>query len=342
MAVDGHTIVWLDILIFQAAATFVFDWLLLWATAAVTKVAVSGRRLLAAAAVGTVYYGLYVLSAQALVPLYGLWRSVGAILLVSVGMLLIAFGTGPWHRFLHVALPFYGIGIVGAGAGTVASFVAGHDGAPDPIVGFLAASGALLVVAELGWGAVQRQLWRQSHRLPMEITFGDSGLKATALVDTGNRLRDPLTGDPVIVMEASALQPLLPDYLRSAVQQMAKGDLEAVTRLLASERWSARFRIIPFSSVGRKHGLLVAFRPDKVQLAVGGHPIIVGPCVLGLCQGPLDPDGIYCALVHPELVQDALAKKSGPRLKSWLANIIGRPGSRERGRAGNVTPHSEM
>lgn len=338
----GGTIVWLDILLFQALATFAFDWLLLWATAAVTKLPVSGRRLAGAALLGTAYFALYVLSEQGLTPLAPLWRSPGFIVVASFAMLLTAFGAGPWKRLLHVAGHFYAIGFVGAGAGTAASFMLRTDGQPDSIVGFLAAGGAILLVAELGWGAVQRRLWEQVYRIPLEVHFDGRVQRLTALVDTGNRLRDPLTGEPAIVVERSVLQPLLPEYLRDAVEQLADGDLQPVTRLLASERWSRRFRIIPFSSVGREHGLLAAFKPDEVRIALDGDAVPAGPCVLGLCREPLDPDGVYQALVHPEVLEAAAAR----RRAGWSAKkpVETSPPAitAKRRHAGDVAGHPEV
>lgn len=328
------TVVWMDVLTFQIMATFLFDWLLLWATAAVTRVTTTGRRLVVGALIGTGYYVVYVLSRQGLIPLYDLWRSIGVLLLVSVVMLLVAFDSLRPRRLLHVAAYFYGIGFVSAGVGTVASFVLGGHGQPDSVVGFLAAGGAILLIAELGWGAVQRRLWQQLYQMPLEVQFDGAGQTVTALVDTGNRLRDPLSGEPVIVIERTCVAQLLPDHLQPAIEQMAAGDLSAVTRLLASERWSARFRVIPFSSIGREHGLLVGFRPDTVRLTVDGHSVTVGPCILGICKGPLDPDGIYKALIHPELVQAAVAVKR-ERAASHAIAV-------ERRSTGDATRHSQI
>lgn len=352
--VRSGTIVWMDVLIFQTLATFAFDWLLLWATAAVTRVPASGRRLTAAALLGTIYYAVHVLSGQGLLPLHDLWRSIGVVLLASLAMLFIAFGGGPWKRLLHVAGHFYGIGFVSAGVGTAASFVLSGQAEPDSVVGFLAAGGAILLIAELGWGAVQRRVWQQLYQYPLHVQFDGAERTVTALVDTGNRLRDPLTGEPVIVIEHSVLQPLLPEYLQPAVERMATGDLNAVTRLLASEKWSARFRIIPFSSVGREHGLLVGFKPDAVRLSVDGHPVSVGPCILGISQTALDPDGVYQALVHPELVEAAAVYRTKAAMKSNRNRPVGesvdsghgqtleRTVSNERRRTGDVARHSEV
>lgn len=306
----------MDVLILQVVANCLFDCLLLWATAAVTRTPTTRARMLAATLTGAGYYLLYVLAEARLVPFYGVLRSLPVVVLVSGLMILLAFGRLRVRRLLTVAAHFYGIGFVAAGAGMAAAFLMGNTSRPDAIAGFLAASGAILLVAELGWGAVQRTIWQQVYQMPLEIRFGDLTCRLQALVDTGNRLRDPLSGTPVVVVEGEALRSLLPEYLQPAVAAMETGDLAPVSRLLSSEEWSARFRVIPYASIGREHGLLIGFRPDEVRIVVDGRAVPVGPCILGLCKGPLDPEGAYQALVHPDLVQPAAAVQ---RLHTSLA-----------------------
>lgn len=307
------TVIWMDVLVLQVLANGLFDWLLLWATAEVTRTKTTRRRLAAAALLGTAYFLLYLLAEAGRVPFYGLLRWPPVVVLVSVLMLLAAFGPLRPRRLLVVGAHFYGVGFVAAGAGTAASFLIGNPAQPDAVAGFLAASGVILLVAELGWGVVQRRIWQQLYLMPLEVRFGQQVCRLHALVDTGNRLRDPLSGVPVVVVEGETVRPLLPDSLQPAVARMETGDLSAVSRLLVSEQWSARFRVIPFASIGRPHGLLIGFRPDEVRVVVDGRPVVVGPCLLGLCQGPLDPEGAYQALIHPDLVQPAPApSRPGP------------------------------
>ena len=323
-AIDSaRAVIWVDVLVLQLAANALFDYLLLWATAAVTRTPANRRRLLAGTAVGTGYFLLYVLAEARLIPYYGLLRWVPVIVLVSAGMLLAAFGRLTPRRLVTVAAHFYGIGFGAAGAGMATAFLFGSPAAPDALAGFLAASGVILLIAELGWGVVQQRIWQQLYQMPLEVRFGEHVCRLPALVDTGNRLREPLSGMPVVVVEGEALHHILPEHLRPAVAAMETGDLEPVSRLLASERWSSRFRVIPFASIGREHGLLIGFRPDEVRVVVDGRAVPVGPCILGLCRGRLDPEGAYRALIHPELVHPGIVHPEFAR----PAQAVGGPAS---------------
>lgn len=304
------TIIWIDVLMIQVIAAFVFDYLLLWATSEIGRMKTTTPRLAAASLLGSGYFVVHSLALQGVIPYYGIVRLIPVVVLVSTAMLLVAFGGLPLRRLFAAAAYFYGIGFVGAGAGTAASFLIGSPHAPNQVAGFIAAGGAILLIAELGWGIVQRRLWQQLYQMPVEIQFDGDHRRVTALVDTGNRLRDPLTGHPVVVVEQATLLELLPPDLHPAVEQMEAGDLTAVSRLLASERWSSRFRLIPFSSIGRRHGLMVGFRPDALRIVIDGRPVTAGDCIIAVYKGPLDPDGTYQALIHPDLVQAVLADRA--------------------------------
>ncbi|MFS8573604.1 MAG: sigma-E processing peptidase SpoIIGA, partial [Clostridia bacterium] len=198
------------------------------------------------------------------------------------------------------------------GAGIASRYALGWGAA-----GQLAASiAAILVIAELGWGIVQRSLWQRLYHVALEVElFGEKAV-TQALLDTGNRLKDPLGGAPVIIVEHGVVARLMPEHLRPALLEMEGGDLAGISRLLASERWSSRFRVIPYSSLGREKGLLVGFRPDAVTVVAEGRRVTLTGVVIGISPKPLDPEGSYSALLHPELLEAAL-REGGRRAAAW-------------------------
>ncbi len=74
----------------------------------------------------------------------------------------------------------------------------------------------------------------------------------TALKDTGNSLRDPITGEPVLVVGPEAAKKLL----GLSAEQLAT-PIEAMTAVPG-------LRLIPFRAVGSANGMLLAFRPEMV------------------------------------------------------------------------------
>ncbi|NLY29242.1 MAG: sigma-E processing peptidase SpoIIGA [Firmicutes bacterium] len=303
-------IVYVDILLLYVIANFLCDYLLLWATAAVTLAKTNWRRLCAGAAIGTLHFLLLYLASLRIIPYYGLLRFIPTILAVTLLMLLITFHPVSLRRLVKLTLHFAGIGFGSGGIGLAAAYLLGTPAEPNTFLGLLAAIAGILVIAEIGWGVVQTSMIRRIYQLPIRIYFGDEVIRVVGLLDTGNHLTDPLTGAPVIVLEQDLLTDLLPADLAANIQQLEAGDEKALTQLLAASQWSSRFRIIPYSSLGSKNGILVGFRPDKVTLDVSGQSVPTGEAIVAICNHQLDNAGEYRALIPPSIVHGTLGESS--------------------------------
>ena len=301
-------VIYLDIFLIALLANFAFDWLLLWATAEVTRHKTTKRRLMAGAAVGTMHFGLYVLAAQNVIGYYGLLRFPVTLAVVSMLMLIITFPTVRWRAWLRLAGTFYVVFFISAGAGLAAGNILGGVNNPHLLISILAAIGTLLIVAELGWGVIQRRLNRQLYHVPIEITCDSTTVQLIGLIDTGHSLADPLTGAPVIVAEGEALRPLFPIGLQPDLASLAAGDLTPVSSLTADSNWATRFRMIPFSSLGQSHGLLAGFKADRVRLLLPEPVEVPTQTVIALSDQRLDPSGAYRALLPPVLLRVHLTK----------------------------------
>ena len=180
-------------LIALLAPNFLFDYLLLWATGEVSGNFSNKKRLSLGALLGALYFLLVYFARLEFIPGYGYLRFPVTILAVGGGMIWVAFRPQTWRKFLSLLGFFVGIGLVAGGAGVATAYVTGDGMSPNPIWGTLMAIAAILLIAELGWGVVHRRLWEKVYYVPIEIGIGGRKTRINALVDTGNRLRDPLT-----------------------------------------------------------------------------------------------------------------------------------------------------
>lgn len=103
-----------------------------------------------------------------------------------------------------------------------------------------------------------------------------------AKADTGCVLREPFSGLPVIVCQASALKDLAPPGIEEALRQKDTASLEGL-------------RLVPFESVGGA-GVLPAFRPEKVCRLPEGTPL---RCYVALWDHQF-PSGEFQALYGPD------------------------------------------
>lgn len=317
-------VVYLDVELAASLVNFMFDYLLLWATAEITRMRPRRGRLAAGAALGALYYLLLRLALARVLPMYGLLRWWPVAATVPLLMLAVCFGFGPRGLFRSAGY-FYGLGLLAGGAGVSAQFlVFGRSGVLTPaagLLGLLVSSFSVLILAELGWGAVDRRVHESLSSVHLRIDIEGNSVETTALLDTGNHLVDPLGGRPVIIVSEQRFESILPEDVRGGVKRLAAGDLRGVEALGGPSGWQSRFRMIPFSSIGKEKGLLVGFRPDKVWVQAGHHWFEVPESVVALAPAMADQN--YDALVNPRVVRQAV-QGSGSR----------GPGSRDQHRQG--------
>jgi stage II sporulation protein GA (sporulation sigma-E factor processing peptidase) len=128
----------------------------------------------------------------------------------------------------------------------------------------------------------------------VDIAHGGKEVSFLALRDTGNNVRDPLTGIPTPVVDIDCVLGL---FNRQTAEILVNPNGRKAVELL-ERLWeldpNMRFRLIPFSTVGIKSDMLLAFKPDKIALdkkMIRGMWVVISPT-------KLSDSGIYSALVN--------------------------------------------
>jgi stage II sporulation protein GA (sporulation sigma-E factor processing peptidase) len=184
---------------------------------------------------------------------------------------------------------------LGNGSVVAASLFSGHAVVHWYVVALsLAVLAALPVIAKMNG-------YSHLKRLPLmniEVSIGGKTLGITGLVDTGNNLRDPVSGLPVIVIDWDALRGLMPPE----VSAFFMSTWDAIPLALPETSVGTRLRLIPYESLSGKRGVLPGFRPDRLAL-VGKNGLRVFKNAIVCASGErLSPSGLYQALLHPDLV----------------------------------------
>ena len=106
-----------------------------------------------------------------------------------------------------------------------------------------------------------------------------------ALTDSGNLLRDPVSGRQVIVAESAVLAPLLerePDQLLDLMKELQPEVL--LMRLRQSSGMA--FWLLPVRTI-TQNGLMVVFRPERIYVDGKERE----DCLLGITDRPIDAGG---------------------------------------------------
>lgn len=206
---------------------FTVDVLLLFASSRFLGMEQPALRLLAGALVHTAFVGCSLLSGFSF--LSGIWWRLLALMLAALafcGLSVRVISMSVLFGLLHLSLNG-----IAQGTDELRSMLLGAAG---------------MAFAGLAKG-------RGNMLIPVELSLGDRTLRFTALKDTGNALRDPVTGRPVLVVEskvAGALTGLTPEALENPIESI--GTIPGL-------------RLIPYKTVGNT-GFLLAMQIPEAKI----------------------------------------------------------------------------
>lgn len=248
-------------------------------------------RALLAAAIGGIYANVILF-----VPINGIFEIL-LDLLICTAMCITVFGIKK-KIIIYITAYVSASAILGGFMTALFAFLNKTD-IPILSVGSDGISAWLLVfLAILSGGASLlggRFLKRKSSKkyTVVKIIFNGRELKLEAYCDSGNLLRDPISGRPCIVADADALDVILPKEIIDAAKTNRIG---AVT---FSDDIAAKIRLIP-TRTATGDGILTAVRADKIFLIDGKDEREVN-ALLAICTLGSNNDG-FKALVPAELM----------------------------------------
>ena len=255
------------------------NYLLLLSAACLAGAPLQRGRFLLAAALG----GLY--AAASFVPALAFLRTAGMKAVLLAVMALTAFGAR--RQTVKLALLFAAISAALAGAAMLAAQLLRLDPLllPNGVFYPLRAR-AILFLAALCCGLCHLILSRvtahSGQLIPLTIRLGPHAVPLTALLDTGNTLKDPLTGEPVLVADAGV----------AARNAAALADPAGLFASLSEQYPSDRFRLIPYRAVGTASGLLLAVRCNVTGKSGRSEPKLVA-----FSPTPVSQTGEFDALI---------------------------------------------
>jgi len=268
-------VIYIDVLFLINTAA---NYLLLLASAKICDIYTLRRRLFLAALTGGIY------SILAAIPDYAILNTLGAKAACAVLMTLISFGFR--KEFLRILCIFSSVSA--ALGGIVYAISLGSDGV------FTTPGLRSLAISFLCAIAVVASVFRRSGKAATEThkiqisCFGKT-TELTAFVDTGNNLKDPLSGAPVIIVGISDIKPLLPRELYRLVSTLPPAEaMEALSGTVHADK----FRLLPYSAVGLEHSMLLALR---AEVKTDGKPS--PKTLIALSPTKVSDGGAYSALM---------------------------------------------
>ena len=242
--------VYLDLVVML---NFFVDFLLLIGTNRLCGFPTRVGRAAAAAALGGIYAGACMLPEFRFLGNL-IWRlvSLAAITVIAFGWNRSAVRRGVLFVFLTMALGGIALGLGDGGFGTL-----------------LAAAAGVCLMCVVGF----RGRAGQRAYVTVRLKHGGKTRVLTALLDTGNTLTDPITGESVLVVGAEVAEDLF---------GLTQTDLQSPVETIASRNVFG-MRLIPYRAVGQSAGMLLGVRMDEVVIGKQkyGGLVAFAPQVIG-------------------------------------------------------------
>lgn len=246
--------VYLDLVI---CLNFLVDFLLLLGTNRLAGFPTGTWRCAGAALLGAVYSGACLLPGFRFLGSF-LWRLVSLLLM---GVMAFGWNASALKRcgiFLLLSMAMGGIALC-MGRGDLLSLV---------LCGVMC---FLLSLVSFGGQIGGREY------VPLKITYDGSSASLIALKDTGNTLKDPVTGEQVLIISsevAGRLTGLTADQLRHPLETMVLRPIPGL-------------RLVPYRSVGNAGGFLLAKRFEDVIIGDKRQSALVAFAAEGLGKGEI-------------------------------------------------------
>lgn len=242
------------------------DCLILMMTGSILKRKKSPVRLFLASFVGAAGACTLVISPARQIPvIFILGYALTAFLMVGIG-----FGVSQKRMFVKSLLCFGGTAFL---MGGILQALASQVAFPMPMLAFSSAGILTLFLREY-----QSVKFRTQNYYDVILGLHGRTVCVRGLRDTGNHLKDPITGKPVSILSYDAAKALL--------------DKEV------------KMFYIPYHSIGKSSGLLPGMTLDYMSIRREKDLQRLERPVVAVSREPVNRDGKYQMILHPTLLED--------------------------------------
>ena len=306
--------VYLDIVFLE---NLLMNYIIIYASGVAIKAEVKKLRLFIASSVGAIYTIVMYLD---VIPIYS--NFIMKIVL-SIVIVYISFKPKTVKKLIKEIVIFYLVSFVFGGCvfalmyflkPQMAEIRNGVFVGAYPLKVAIIGGMIAFIIIQASFKIVKTKISKKDMIYDMEIIINKKTVKIKALLDTGNLLKDPLTGLAVIVVEHKSLYTIIPKDILDNISKIIGGDIVDLSKNEEFNKIISRFRIIPFSSLGKQNGLLLGIKADGINILVDEKTEHIKNAIIGIYDKSLTKNGIYSAIFGLDLLE-------GGKTNEHIANV---------------------
>ena len=278
------------------------NYIILFGTAYIIKIKVKHIRILLASLIGAVYA---VLAYAGVFPIYA---NLITKIILSICMTYIAFNPKKLKGLIKELILFYLVSFALGGCAFALLYIV----RPQDIfmkngvyIGTYPLKIALLggitgfIITYVAIKIVKTRITKNEIIYKAIIKIEEQEIEINVLLDTGNMLKDPISGDAVIMVEKNKLYKILPNEMLDNTNKFLGGEFENAESL----EYRKRIRFIPFTSVGKQNGMLLGIKPDLVKIITDVDEIVNEKTIIGVYEKTFSKYGKYSGLIGLDILE---------------------------------------
>lgn len=278
------------------------NYIILFGTAYIIKIRIKQIRIILASLLGAVYA---VLAYAEIFPMYA---NLITKIILSICMIYIAFNPKKIKGLIKELIVFYLVSFALGGCAFALLYLV----RPQDIfmkdgvyIGTYPLKIALLggivgfIITYIAFKVVKTRITKNEIIYKAVVNIRGKQLEINVLLDTGNMLKDPISGDSVIMIEKNKLNSIFPEKILNNIDKILGGDLESTESL----EYRKRLRFIPFTSVGKQNGMLLGIKADSVTIITDVEEIINKRAIVGIYEKTFSKSGKYSGLIGLDILE---------------------------------------
>ena len=257
--------IYLDIVLIE---NLIMNSIIIYATAIIMKLKIKHLNILLSSLIGAIY------SIMTYISNLKIYSNIFIKIILSIIMVYIAYKPQSLKILLKQILIFYLTSFLFGGVAFALIYVVkpqeilmrnGLFLGTYPLKTVFLSAIIASVIGIFGFKLVKNKISKKDMYCQIIIKLNNKEIQTTAMVDTGNLLKDPITGNPVIVVESSLLEKILPLELLLNLDKIVGGEFENVTEEIRNT-YMNKLKLIPYASLGKQNGMLIGIKADEVKI----------------------------------------------------------------------------
>lgn len=295
--------IYLDVVLLE---NLCMNYIILFATGYILKIKMKHWKLLLSGLLGSIYA---VVSYLEILPLYS---NIFMKILLSIGMVYLAYMPKGAKQLIKQLVLFYLTSFVFGGcAFALLYFIKPQDilMRNGVYVGTYPLKVALLgglvgfILTYIAFKVVKTKFRKKDMIYAIKIKIGKKSIQLKAMLDTGNLLKEPITGMPVVVVEKEELSSIIPITILEHIEEIVGGDATNYISQEEEKEYLTKFRVIPFSSIGKQNGLMLGLKADEITIEKEEETQTRTDAIVGIFPQALSQSHTYTALIGLDLLE---------------------------------------